>query len=156
MIRIVKGDIKMSKTFNIKPEDATYFINEEKKVVVCTIENTKKLFIHFAMDNFKIRPAVLGNDSFFKKLEMPDRFVGIAYCSKNDEWNSETGKLIAFSRMKDKLNKSFFKRANLYINTLDKWTDEAFDILNQIGAKLEVNTMHRHNLIDSILGAKEE
>lgn len=143
----------MSKSFNIKPSDATYFINEEKKVVVCTINKTRDLFIDFVVENFKIWPVHFAYDeSLFHMLEMPNKFTGVARCSENDEWNSETGKLIAFSRMKDNLNKSFFKRANTYVNFLDRAADEAADVLGKIGEKLSVNTEHRHNLINSLIG----
>ena len=147
----------MSKSFNIKPSDATYFINEEKKVVVCTINKTRDLFINFVVENFKIWPTYFAYDeSLFHMLEMPNKFTGVARCSENDEWNPETGKLIAFSRMKDNLNKSFFKRANTYVNFLDRAADEAADVLGKIGEKLSVNTEHRHNLIDSIIGEEPE
>ena len=143
----------MSKSFNIKPSDATYFINEEKKVVVCTIDKTQYLFINFVRENFKIWPNNICDDNFlWCKLIMPNKFTGVARCSESDEWNVETGKLIAFSRMKDNLNKSFFKRANTYVNFLDRAADEAADVLGKIGEKLSVNTEHRHNLIDSIIG----
>lgn len=143
----------MSKSFNIKPSDATYFINENKKVVVCTINQTQYLFIEFVRENFKIWPGnIYEKCSFWHKLIMPNRFTGVARCSENDEWNPETGKLIAFSRMKDNLNKSFFKRANIYVNFLDRAADEAADVFGKIGEKLSVNTEHRHNLIDSIIG----
>ena len=145
----------MSKTFNIKPTDAKYFIDKEKRTVVCVLEKTENLFIHFIVDNFTIRPTVIGNDSLYKKFKMPNRFIGIARCSADDEWNPETGKLIAFSRMKDNLNQSFFKRANTYVNFLDETTNQAESVFNRIGEKLSVNTYHRHNLINSILGAEE-
>lgn len=147
----------MSKSFNIKPSDATYFINEEKKVVVCTINKTRDLFIDFVVENFKIWPTHFAYDeSLFHMLEMPNKFTGVARCSENDEWNLETGKLIAFSRMKDNLNKSFFKRANTYVNFLDRAADEAADVLGKIGEKLSVNTEHRHNLINSLIGEELE
>lgn len=151
------------KNFNIKPTDkrVKYIVNEDKKVVVCIIEHTRELFNDFCNKNFQIcelNTAFYDNkgESFFWNLQMPNQFSGVAYCSENDEWNVDTGKLIAFSRAKDKLNKSFFKRANLYINTLDKWANEAADVLDQIGVKLSINTEHRHNLIDSILGSEEK
>ena len=152
------------RNFNIKPTDerVKYIVNEDKKVVVCVIEHTRELFNDFCNKNFKISARTTDfwprepHRNLFEKLNMPDRFVGQAYCSVNDEWNVDTGKLIAFSRAKDNLNKSFFKRANLYVNTLDKWANEAADVLDQIGVKLSVNTEHRHNLIDSILGPEEK
>lgn len=145
-------------SYNITPKDAKFFVDEKNHIVTCVIEDTKYLFSRFCNKNFKINPDTLlwYNEDFTKNLEMPNRFVGQARCSENDEWNVETGKLIAFSRAKDNLNKSFFKRANTYINTLDKWIDDAAVLLNQVGDKLSINTEHRHKLITSIVGEKEE
>ena len=146
------------KSFNITPKDAKFFVDEKNHIVTCVIEDTQYLFNRFCNKNFKINhdTCVWDYKDFFEKLIMPNRFVGQARCSENDEWNVETGKLIAFSRAKDNLNKSFFKRANTYINTLDKWVDEAAVLLNQVGDKLSINTEHRHKLITSIVGEKEE
>jgi len=148
--------------FNIKPSDAKYIIDEKNRVVVCRIENTRHLFQNFVNKNFKIGPncdemlwVSTVRPTLSDKLIMPNRFVGVAKCSQDDEWSEETGKLIAFSRAKDKLNKSFFKRANTYINCLDKWTNEAAATLRNIGNKLTINTQHRHNLIKSIIGDDE-
>lgn len=144
--------------FNISKKDARFIVNKDKKKVVCIIEDTNKCFIKFVDENLPIKsycndywhPSRLEN-----KLFMPNKFIGVATCSDDDEWNEETGKLIAFSRAKDKLNKSFFKRANTYINCLDKWTNEAAATLRNIGNKLTINTQHRHNLIKSIIGDDE-
>ena len=40
--------------FNVKPSDCRYIVNEEKRTVVCLIENTDCMFIHFADNNFDI------------------------------------------------------------------------------------------------------
>ena len=147
----------MSYKFNVKPEDCYYIIDENKRKVVCLIENTKFMFLNFAKKNFKIpyyevdwskNPA----KQLSNKLRMPNRFCGVATCSEEDEWDEETGKLIAYSRAKDKLNKSFFKRANLYISTLDKYLNDAVDMLNKLGARLEESTERRYNKISTILG----
>lgn len=146
-------------SYNITPKDAKFFVDEKNHVVTCVIENTHHLFKDFCIRNFKINSLSLLTsfvDPFFDKLEMPNRFVCQARCSEDDEWNVETGKLIAFSRAKDNLNKSFFKRANFYINTLDKWIDDAATLLNKVGDRLSINTEHRHNLITSIVGEKVE
>lgn len=148
----------MSKVFNIKPSDTEhvkYVVNKDERVVVCIIEKTSDLFINFAHDNFVLSPYFYnawGDKDFLAKLEMPNRFIGIARCSQDDEWNEATGRLIAFSRAKDNVNKSFFKRANTYVHTIDRWVDNSVNILRSLGDKLTINTEHRHNLIDSILG----
>lgn len=141
-------ELNMSKNFNIKPSDAKYSINEEKRTVVCILEKTDNLFIKFVWENSNI--GCYG-EKFLNKLIMPNRFIGIAKCSEDDEWDVEKGKLIAFSRAKDKLNKSFFKRAKTYVNYIDRQIDNFVDIINTVGEKLEINQEHRYNLIDKLL-----
>ena len=144
--------------FNVKPNDCRFVVNEEKKTVVCIYEDCSRDFINFIDNNCKLRPfsgGFYGNNftaSLFSKMYMPNRFIGVAVCGPDDEWNEKTGKLIAFSRMKDKLNKSFFKRANTFFNTVDHWLDESAALVNQVGEKLEVNAERRHNLITSLVG----
>ena len=146
--------------FNVKPSDCRYIINEEKRTVVCLIEHTDCLFIHFAENNFDIpwdcmyylcnsKPM---NRSLRKKFFMPKRFWGIATCAEDDEWDVEKGKFLAFSRAKDKLNKSFFKRANLYIDTFDTFLNDAVLILNNLGEKLSVNAERRDKRIKELFG----
>lgn len=149
----------MKFNFNIKPSDARYIINEDKKVVVCIVENTENLFRDFVDNNFR-----LGTHCDFPNhgrrlnlsLSMPNRFIGIARCSKDDEWSPELGKLIAFSRAKDNINTSFFKRANTYVNFIDKHLNIAVDTFNSLGQKLSKNTEHRHNLINTLLEDTEK
>ena len=144
---------------NISPADCRYIVDKNKKKVVCIIDETEHLFLDFVYSNFDVKLEDFGdahfyvhNYNFTKKFLMPRRFVGIATCSETDEWDEETGKLIAYSRAKDNLNKSFFKRANLYINSLDREIDRATEVLNILGQKLTTNTTRRHEKIASLIG----
>ena len=83
---------------------------------------------------------------------MPNRFVGIATCNPEDKFSIEAGKLIAFSKAKDKIHKSFFKRANIYVNTIDNWLNQAIDNINHYGEKIEINTARRHTKIAELVG----
>lgn len=152
----------MRSKFNIHPEDCRFIVNEEKRKVICLIENTDALFVDFADNNFDIpydcmtlfgsrRPS---KKNFYKKLYMPKRFWGIATCAEDDEWDVEKGKLLAFSKAKDKLNQSFFKRADLYISTFDRSLNDAVVILNNLGAKLTASSKHRHEKIDKLIGVE--
>lgn len=149
--------------FNISMEDAKFIVNEEKHVVVCVIEDTKALLVNFVNDNFHIGTD-LGltywskyNDKAFRdKLYMPNKFVGIATCGPDDEWNEDIGRLIAFSRAKDNLLKSFFKHAQIYISSLEDWLDEAVTVFNNLGDKLAENSEHRHAYIEELLGPEPE
>ena len=148
----------MKYKFNVKPEDCHYIVNKDKRKVVCLIENTRYSFLDFANKNFVLSPDCFDNPwgrmyvNIRDRLVMPNRFCGVATCSETDEWDEETGKLIAYSRAKDKLNKSFFKRANFFVNTVDRHINDAVETLNNLGDKLENSTLRRHKKISSIIG----
>lgn len=136
--------------FNIGPNDCRFIVNEESKKVICVIEGTESLFFQFVEQNYHIHLSPISdkmNKKLASKLFMPDRFVGVATCSSNDSWDPEIGKLIAFSRLKDKVVRSFFKRANTWFQHMDKWLNDAFDEINELGTKLSHNADIRNNLI---------
>lgn len=145
--------------FNISMEDAKFIVNEDNHVVVCVIENTKRLFIDFANKNFHIGTDLgflstwdKSYPDFQDKLYMPNKFVGVAKCSPDDEWDENIGRIIAFSRAKDNLLKSFFKRAQFYVTSIEDWLDDAVEILNNLGNKLTNNSDHRHAYIEELIG----
>jgi len=147
----------MKYKFNIHPEDCRYIVNEDKRKVICIIDDTEKLFINFANKNFEIpydcTDTYFGNKSNLRpRLLMPKRFWGVATCDESDVWDEEIGKKLAFSKAKDKLNNSFVKRANLYVQTFDKYLDRAVEMLNNVCFKLNTSTDHRHNKLDALLG----
>ena len=145
--------------FNVKPSDCRFIVNEKNKTVVCIYEGCKCDFINFVKNNCKLI-SIFGyypgtpSEVLYKQMLMPNKFVGIATCGPDDEWNEKTGRLIAFSRMKDKLNESFFKRANTFFGTVDKWLNETVDLLNTIGDKLENNQNRRHEHIKELVEKK--
>lgn len=150
----------MKHKFNVRPSDCRYIVNKEKRTIVCLIEHTECMFTDFAERNFDIPYDCLGgwwnkkttNNQFYKKLYMPKRFWGIATCAEDDEWDEEKGKFLAFSRAKNKLNNSFFKRAQLYIDTFDKSLNNSILILNNLGNKLTVNADRRQERIKELFG----
>lgn len=143
---------------NISKDNARFIVNEDARKVVCIIDHTRDLFLDYANKNLRILPdcdALWGSrhgSRLYPKLKMPDKFIGIATCSPDDEFSVENGKLIAFSRAKDKIHTSFFKRANTYVNTIDNWLSDAVESINSYGAKVEANTKRRHNKIAAIVG----
>ena len=136
----------------IKPENCRYIISPERRVVICIIENTSTFFEDFILTNFDI---YLNSIKWWASLKMPQTFFGVAYCSPEDEWNPEFGKLLAYSRARYKLNKSFFKRANTYINNLDTLVGEAVDTFNAYGEKLTRNAARREEKIKRVIGEPE-
>lgn len=85
---------------------------------------------------------------------MPDRFVGVATCDENDEWDEEVGKSIAFSRAKYKLHNSFFKRANTFVNECDRTLSKLITSLNDYGEHLTLNAEKREKWITEKVGSE--
>ena len=145
----------MNHVFNKK--NIKYSVNPLEKKVVCWIENTQYAFVDFVRENSRLNPLWYTDEhKLDNKLKMPNKFVGVATCGPDDVWDEETGKLIAYDRMKKNLCRSFFKRANTYVHETDRYLQEICDKLNAYGDKLESNQEHREALIESILGEKEE
>lgn len=148
--------------YNITPGDCKFIINKDNRTVVCVYDGSERTFIDFANHNFNVKTycdcgfAHYHFSRLMNKMYMPNKFIGVATCSENDEWNEEIGKKVAFSRMKDKLNRSFFKRADLYVKTIDKWMDDAVYLINTVGQKLEVNQDKRHKHIEELVGEKNK
>lgn len=146
------------KNFSIRPQDCMFIVDEENRKVVCVLEDTKYYFLDYINAHCALGTAfddIFSSDkitTFIHRLYMPNRFVGIATCSDNDEWDEQIGRAIAFSRLKDKVTKSFFKRANTYFNVLDRWLDDAAFTVDALGEKLERNQQHRHNYIAKLVG----
>lgn len=122
----------------IKMSDCRFYVNEEERVVICVIPNTYDKFIDYIYDVERPRNKVhfIYDHDFHRELQLPKQFIGKAVCSKEDEWNEETGRMIAFSRAKSKFYKSFFKRANLVVNTIDKELMSIVDTFNSFGEVL--------------------
>lgn len=136
--------------FVVRPEDCKFHVNPEKRKVVCIIENTETMFLDFLEPMERL---FFIHCQHVAKYYLPNRFIGVATCSKDDEWNEQTGRLIAYSRAKDKLDKCFFKRANTLINDGDRALEEATSIFNNLGEKLSKNMFNRHNKIKELVEA---
>lgn len=145
---------------NITRENAHFVVNEEKRKVICIFENTKNMFLDYIEDNLSFDPIYFDSsqkrNALYSKLRMPNRFIGIATCSPNDEFSPEIGKLIAYSRAKDKIHQSFFKRANTYVDSIDELLARDVENINRYGAKIEHNTAKRHDTINYVIGEPEE
>lgn len=132
----------------IKMSDCKFYVDEEARTVVCVIPNklgehkfTKNMVSDFIEDNFRFNDLDmqfgLDYDWVDKTIEMPSSFMGKAVCAPEDEWDEETGRIIAFSRAKDKCYKSFFKRANKLVQMIDRRLGDMITQFNDFGMKLE-------------------
>ena len=126
---------------NIKKEDCKFIVKPDQRVVVCVIEGShiRTLLTDFVSDFYFRDLDLYVPHPAAKKLEMPGSFIGKAVCAPEDEWNEETGRKIAYSRAKHKLYMSFFKRANLYVQIIDRRLNDIMTQFNELGEALSEN-----------------
>lgn len=143
----------------IKMSDCRFYVDEAEKIVVCVIPNTSHMVMDFIWDNFNWSDINMSDAIDYhmrQKLRMPNSFMGKAKCADEDEWDVETGKMIAFSRAKDKCYKSFFKRANTFVQTVDCRLGDMIEAFNNFGMKLEDKRVGLQQQIDERIGAVTE
>lgn len=137
---------------SIRKEDVTYVVRPEQKKVIAYIEGTKWMFTDFVNENYPGAHVFWCDEPLEAKLEMPNKFIGVATCGPNDVWDENIGRLIAFDRMKENLNKSFFKRANTFVAEMERRLDLFCERANAYGTKLETNMNRRKEIIAKVLG----
>ena len=155
----------------IKMSDCDFYVDEEKRTVVCVYPTSKgtdawlwngasDLVIDFIEENFDFGDISLADGARYgnlhRKLKMPYRFVGKAVCAPEDTWDVDLGMRIAFARAKEKCYDSFFKRANLFINKLMLRVNDTIDTFNNFGDKLSANREALEEEINEALAPKEE
>ena len=136
----------------IKMSDCKFYVDEDARVVVCVIPNANDMLIDFVREHFRWDDVDMDyaiDYHFEPKLQMPRSFMGKAVCAAEDEWNEELGRKIAFSRAKDKCYKSFFKRANLLVQTYDRRLGDMIETFNDFGLKLDSKREALQNYIES-------
>lgn len=137
--------------------DCDFIVKEEERKVICLVNRTSNLFFNYMTSKL---PADLVShymrcgisQTLTNQLVMPNSFVGIATCNEEDEWNEETGRLIAFKRAKEKVVNSFFKRVNIYVayqrDTLNAFVNH-FTIES---ARAQADITHRNEYVESKIG----
>ena len=140
----------------VSKDDVVYIVDEKKRKVVAYVEGTKYELVNFISENKGILPDWFDMPKLHNKLLMPDKFIGIATCSPDDEWNPEIGKLIAYHRMKTNMSKSFFKHAETYYKLMLKKVNETVDLINIYGNKLTANYNRRIETINQTVGSAED
>lgn len=140
----------------VSKEDVVYIVDEKKRKVVAYVEGTKYELVNFISENKGILPDWFDMPKLHNKLLLPNKFIGIATCSPDDEWNPEIGKLIAYHRMKTNMSKSFFKHAETYYKLMLKKINETIDLINIYGNKLTANYNRRIETINQTVGGAED
>lgn len=140
----------------IKMSDCRFYVNEAERTIVCVIPKTQDMLYDYIYDHFTFSDFDMNRSMQYRVerevVEMPSSFMGKAVCSAEDEWNEELGRKIAFSRAKDKCYRSFFKRANTFINALDRRMGDMIESFNSLGKQLEDKRDGLQHQIDEALG----
>lgn len=142
----------------IKMSDCRFYINEQARTIICVIPNTQYMLRDFIYQHFQFKDVDIWeatNWSMINKIAMPYSFMGKAVCAPGDEWNEELGRMIAFSRAKDKCYKSFFRRANMLIQTVDKRLNDMITMFNDFGMRLEAKHEALQAQIDERINKEE-
>ena len=143
----------------IKMSECKFYVDEEARTVICVIPQTEHMVLNFIWEHFDWPDVNLSDTIDYHMrhdIKMPKSFMGKAVCAAEDEWNEETGRMIAFSRAKDKCYKSFFKRANKFVQTVDRWLGDMIELFNDFGLKLEGKRAALQNQIDERTNAEKE
>ena len=143
----------------IKMSECKFYVDEAARTVICVIPRTEHMVLDFIWEHFDW-PDINLSDAIDNRMRhdirMPHSFMGKAVCAAEDEWNEETGRMIAFSRAKDKCYKSFFKRANKFVQTVDRRLGNAIELFNDFGLKLEGKRAALQNQIDERTNVEKE
>ena len=134
---------------NIRPEMCKFYVNREKRKVVCVLEGTEQMASDFMCDQG------LNTDFMFKDwsgdLCLPNRFVGIATCAEGDTWDEEFGKQLAFHKMKVAFYTAFSNHATQYFNNIYQAIDEVIRNVNNFGDKVNANLTRSEERIEEYL-----
>ena len=133
-----------------------YIVKKDEGVVVCILNDTKYYFSDYIMarllrQNYRDIVPSLHNEYFLK-----NSYSGVARCAPGDEWNEELGRKIAFNKAKIKLNTAFFKRAQLYVDNVDREFNSILDAINGYGDRVEADAQKREEEIEQLLHNSEE
>jgi len=139
---------------NISQKDCQFYVDEEKRKVICVIPHTTELFLRY-IDEFNLI-IIKAGDKFWSELLMPHRFVGIATCSENDTFDPEFGMQLAYHKAKRKLNTSFFKRAQKYVDRIDNEYTNIVNSFNDFVERLATNDEEREKNIEEYLNKETE
>lgn len=116
----------------IKYNNIKYYVNEEKRTVTAVWEGNpvKYALVEF----FRERCGTLSKNitnwspaeefSIEDKLNLPQRFVGVAYCNENDVFDAEVGKNIARLKLECKVTLAVNKCIARYRDAMKKYFEE--------------------------------
>lgn len=125
----------------------TYIVKPEEKIVIAVMEGTKEEPVRYDAINFIKRHSDFGNIvELYRKYRIRDRYVGIAKCHDQDDFDEEFGKELAKRRALSKHHKDFAKKVRAFIGEIDR-TREV--ISRRLEKKILNNEMDLTDLIQN-------
>lgn len=124
-----------------------YFVNEEKKIVVCKLTG--------CMASLQCDMCKLGWPHH-PDLFINDTFIGKARCSEDDTFDAETGKYIAYKRAVAKLNAAKARTIKRFKKDQEKCVSALFDTLDKISNKCERIIAAKESEIEAKINTVEE
>ena len=110
-----------------------YNVDRSKRTVTATIEDCESDLFRWVIKRFgsiDLSPklAIALEEYSHKSLDIPDSFVGRAVCAEEDEFDVETGKILAARRAQEKYEKARMR-------TLEDVTTTAIRMLIEMNMK---------------------
>lgn len=116
---------------NVEMEQCKFIVKPEDRKIICIYHCDP-----YCAQNYLFDLLRNSADCVFaagKTQKMRRYYTGVATCAPEDEWDEEKGKLIAFTKMKEKFCSSFFKRVNYYFSAIDKNLEAAANACDRMG-----------------------
>ena len=131
--------------------EAKYYVNEEKRTVVCTIECSEWDAFDY-IEGSDIVISVPGQSkALYKHGRMPSKFVGIAKCAPDDKFDEHIGRLLAFNRAKGKYDHAFMTRVTYLVSQWDRLRQEVLERLLHYNKKAMYHQDRRSKEIEEYL-----
>ena len=119
-----------------------YFINEEKRTVVCKLEGCC---------NAVVEDMERKGYPFCPEFIIDDSFVGKAVCSEDDVFNEEIGRKVAYNRAIAKVNKAKKKALINFVTDFTNWTTEVVANTLKLVSKYETIVRRKEHNVSKIL-----
>ena len=120
--------MKLSR-LNIQPEQCKFYVNKEERIIACVYTCAPTTLLDFLQSD---------DDSYdvsdYTALRLKGKYSAVARCSAEDEWDEQTGRDLAFMRLKQKYLHNVFRCAQNWINHKDEWLCAKMEKMNKFGA----------------------
>ena len=140
---------------NIKMSDCDFYVNKEKRTIVCVINDTEDALYDYVDENFTIDSFAWYAYRMSDDAVMPKRFVGKAVCSEEDEWDEEFGRRLAFFRAKHKFYTCVCTRAGVMLQRMQKQLEHTTKKFEDFAKKASMNAIKLHAKIYNQLDLEE-